>query len=640
MEKRTTCNRDCPDSCGIVVTVEHGKAVRHVGDPAHGVTRGFLCSQGRDYLQRQYHPERVLYPQRRTQTGWERLSWDEALELAADKLRKCKAEAGPLSVLAVTYSGFQGHVQKTLAKLFWAHFGGATSTAGGLSVEPIHAAQHRDFGKACTHAPEDLVHSRAFVVWGKNLAVTRQHWIPFMDQARKNGARTLVIDPIPSATARRAERHFAIRPGSDRMLAIGIARLLLERDAIDAGFVSQHTQGFDTWRAIVMAHTLDQVSTATDLPLSAIEEIAEVYATAKPVSTLIGLGTCYWTHGGETVRFIDALAAVTGNLGVPGGGVSTDISSGLSGEVNVPASLKRTVRMPVLGSDILATRDPALAMGWVAGANPVAAAPDSHRVREGLKSLEFLVVVDQFMTATAEQASLFLPCTTYLEADDVVTSYGHHWVGLTRKVVEPWGEAKSDAEIYQGLANRLGFGDALDGSAESWTRKLLGTQVAYGALLRGSVRLPGAQDVPFADFRFGTPSGKFEFVGACTSVEQVDGLHLVATKSRRMINSQALPEDLPEEPEARVHPSVLAACGMVDGQRAMVVSPVGKVQALLRADDTLRGDVVVMNPARWKGDLIGVNQLREAKVTDLGCGAAMHETRVQLKRIERVQESL
>ena len=195
-ELRTTCNRDCPDSCGIVATVRDGRIIKHRGDPEHEITRGFLCYRGNHYLERFYSKDRVLYPQRRTEKGWERITWDDALDLAARKLTYYRDKFGPLSILVVNYSGINGSVAKLLGRIFWSHFGGATFTRGGLSVEASRAAQKLDFGRNCTHAPEDLVNSAGFVLWGMNIAVTRPHAWQFVSSARKKGARLNVIDPV------------------------------------------------------------------------------------------------------------------------------------------------------------------------------------------------------------------------------------------------------------------------------------------------------------------------------------------------------------------------------------------------------------------------------------------------------------
>jgi len=638
---RTTCSRDCPDSCGVIATVQDGRILKHEGDPEHGVTRGFLCSRGNDYLKRFYDPQRLLYPLLRTASGWQRISWDEALDLVAGKLRSYRERFGPRSVLVVNYSAIHSWIPRILSRLFWSHFGGATFSAGGLSVEAAHAAQQLDFGGDCTHEPEDLVHSKALVIWGKNVAVTRQHWMPFIQQARKNGAPLAVIDPVYNLTARKADRFYQIRPGSDGLLAIGISRLLLEQNAVDEEFIRHHTEGFETYRQFVSSYQLEDLAQATDLKPGQIEEIAELYATKKPLATFAGLGPAYWSHGGAAVRLIDALAAMSGNIGISGGGMSTDIqgSAGLNLAMlrGAQRGESRRILLPRLGEEMLRATDPPIKMGWIAGANPASSAPDTNRVKDGLHSLEFLVVVEQFMSATAELAHLVLPCTTYLEMDDLVTAYGHHWIGLTQQVIAPQGETKTDGEIFQLLAQRLGFGEALAGEPWMWVRKMLEPLAAEGLTLEKLQERPHhnpkAAAVPFADRRFRTPSGKFEFIGRFSPNPGLDtgnGFHLVATKTLRMVNSQTLPEDLPGEPIARVHPEVLTEMGFGEGDHVWIISKVGKVKVRLAADEKVRRDVLLFNPSLWKGDLSGVNQLREALVTDIGNGAAMHQTSVTL----------
>jgi anaerobic selenocysteine-containing dehydrogenase len=640
---RTTCTRDCPDSCGVIATVKDGKIIKHKGDPQHGVTRGFLCSRGNDYLKRFYDPQRVLYPMRRKGNEWQRVSWEEALGLIAEKLRYYRDSYGPRSVLVVNYSAIHSWIPRVLGRLFWAHFGGATFASGGLSVEAAHAAQQLDFGGDCTHEPEDLVYSKAFMIWGKNVAVTRQHWMPFINQARKAGAPLAVIDPIYSEMARKADRFYQIRPGSDGLLAIGVSRFLLERQAVDEGFITNHTHGFEAYRQLVFSYPLEDIAKAVDLSLDQIKEIADWYATRKPLATFTGLGPAYWSNGGAMIRLVDALAAISGNIGISGGGMSTDIEGAkglnLSMLRGTPKGQSRRILLPRLGEDILKTKDPALKMGWIAGANPASSAPDTQRVQEGLRSLEFLVVVEQFRSATAELAHWVLPCTTYLEMDDLVTAYGHNWIGLTNRVVPPLGETKTDGAIFQLLAGRLGFGEALAGEPAAWIQKFLEPMAGEGLTLERlkekAYRNPNAVSVPFADRKFRTPSGKFEFITQFAPAPSPGngGLHLVATKTLRMLNSQVLPEDVPEEPVAQVNPAVFSERGFSEGQKVWVVSKVGKVKVRLAAHEKVRRDVLLLNPALWKGDLKGVNQLRESFLTDIGDGAAMHQTMVSLEAV-------
>ena len=643
-EYRTICARDCPDSCSIIATVENGKITRHRGDPEHGVTRGFLCSRGNDYLKRFYDPSRLLYPQRRTDHGWQRLSWSDALDLAAEKLLHYREKYGAQSILVVNYSAIHSWIPRILGRLFWSHFGGATFSSGGLSVEAAHAAQNLDFGGDCTHEPEDLVNSRAFVVWGKNVAVTRQHWMPFIQEARKKGAILTVIDPIYNETARRADRFYQIRPGSDGMLAIGISRLLLEENAVDHEFIAARTNGFAAYKGLVLSHSLEDIARAVDLKPEEIQEIADLYARVKPLATFAGLGPAYWTNGGAMIRLVDALAAVSGNIGISGGGMSTDIMGSAAGFNlgmlrEAPRVESRRILLPRLGEGILTAKNPPLKMGWVQGANPASSAPDTRWVKEGLQSLEFLVVVEQFISATAEMAHLVLPCTTYLEMKDLVTAYGHNWIGLTHSVVPPLGETKTDGEILELLAQRLGFGSALAGEPDRWIERMLAPLAAEGlaleALEEKPHRNPKTAALPFMDGRFRTPSGKFEFITEFSPRPpdfRKDELHLVATKTLRMVNSQILPGDLREDPIVRLNPEVLSRMSLQEGDFAWVVSKVGRVKARVAKDEKMRKDVLLFNPALWKGDLSGVNQLREAFLTDIGGGAAMHQTMVRLEK--------
>ena len=643
---RSTCNRDCPDSCGVIVEVEQGRIIKHRGDPDHPVTRGFLCLRGNRYLRRQYSDQRVVHPMRRGKGGWQRLEWDDALDLAAEQLDRCRQQHGPLSVLWLSYSGIKGLVARTLGKLFWAHFGGPTTEQGGLSVEACHAAQQLDFGGDGTHAPDDLRHSRAVVIWGKNLELTRPHTMFQVNRARRAGAALHVVDPLRCATARRADQHYALRPGSDAWLALGIGQLLLSWDAVDREFVQQHTNGFEGYCELVRSVSLEQVCAATDLPREQVEQLARVYAETRPLATMIGLGPSYWCNAGATVRLIDALAAISGNLGRSGGGAQTDTAAGYAGMdfsmvKQAPRGQQRRLLLPRLGQAMSEASDPSLKAAWIAGANPAATCPDTGAVSRALGGLDFLVVVDQFITATAAQADLFLPCATYLEHDDVVVAYGHHWIGANQAVVPPQGEARSDAAIYQGLAQRLGYGEALAGEPWDWALPMLGQlatehDITPARLLDGAMCNPLAAPVPFADQRFATASGKVELITELPELplQQLPqgALHLMATKTLKMVNAQINPEDVPDEPVARLHPDALKARGLTAGDHALVRSSVGAVRARLKADDSLRPDVLLFNPAAWEGDLQGVNQLREVVLTDLGQAAAMHQTLVTVER--------
>ncbi|MDJ0762402.1 MAG: molybdopterin-dependent oxidoreductase [Myxococcota bacterium] len=639
---RTICNRDCPDSCSILAEVENGRIVKQRGDRAHGITRGFLCKRGNQYLDRFYSPNRVLHPLRRKPSGvWERITWDDALDLAAEKLRYHMSLDGPESILAITYSGIKGLVAKSKWHIFWSTLG-VTGVKGGLSAEAVHAGQALDFGGDCAHTMEDFENAAGFVIWGKNIAITYPHSIPFVKVARKKGAPMVVIDPVACKTAKQADQHLQLVPGSDGMLALGIARQLIKRGAVDQAFIDAHTVGFEQFAELTRAIEPDAVLRATGLTRDQVEALTDLYATCKPLCTMAGLGIGYWRHGSATIRLIDALAAMTGNIGIPGGGVFTDTSASDGLDLrDLSHPYPRKLRLPRLGEEILAAHAPPIKAAWIAGANPAATAPDTNRLDQALSGLDFLVVVDQFQTASSNHAHLFLPCTTYLEMDDLVRAYGHHWLGMCQQVVEPLGEARSDSQILEQMADRLGFGQALAGSTASWTSKLLGALTARGVtperLAQGPTPNPMRHPVAFADKRFKTESGKFEFVTdyPCRPKEVgLDGsLRLMATKTIHMVNAQINERDLRDEALVRAHPQTLLEQGLLNEQRVLVKSSVGSVQARIFADETVLQDVLLFNPAAWRGDLQGVNQLRESIMTDLGNAAAMHETQIKLETV-------
>jgi anaerobic selenocysteine-containing dehydrogenase len=635
---RTTCSRGCPDECGIVATLHDGVIVKLQGDPEHPVTQGVLCSQGNDYLKRQYAGDRLLYPLRRTSAGWEQVSWETALDLVAERLLDVRDRFGAQSVVVVDY-GLPGCVAGAILELFWREFGGATFTRGGLSMETAVAAQNLDFGTDGTHDAQDLLNAAAIVAWGTNPYVTHPHWARIIAATRKRGVPLVAIDTAYSATAQRADVHYQPRPGSDGMLALGVARLLLERGAVDREFIERHSEGFAGYRDLVFSFELKEVAIHTGLAGEQIRALADLYADTHPVTTLIGHGPSYWQNGCAQVRLIDALAAISGNIAVAGGGAWTDVTRhpafGVApSDCDDGGGMDRTVMLPRLGAEILAADDPPIKAAWIAGANPAASVPDTNCVREALRSLEFLVVVEQFMTATAELADIVLPCATFLESDDLVTAYGHHFVGLMRRVVAPAGEAKTDVEILQLLAERLDMGPALAGAPDEWIGRLLdnaGGAMTLEGLLRAPQRDPQAVSVPFADRGFPTRSGRFRFVQEFEPVVRRESdLHLLAPKTRRMMNSQALPADLPDEAVVRVNPRTAARLLVADGGLVRVRSSVGSVPARLLADPQVHPEVALLIPSGWSGDPSGVNQLREARLTDAGEHVAFNETRVDI----------
>lgn len=646
METRyTTCPRDCPDSCGIAVTVADGKILKHTGQPDHPITRGALCYKGTNYLKRFYSPNRILHPMLKRNGKWLDIGWDEALGIAAEKLNHYKDTLGVTSVLFVQYGGILAFVNQMAGKMFFNAFGGATFASGGLSHDGGAAGQKLDFGTVSSHSPEDMLNSKNLVIWGRNPVVTNLHMVRFIKEAKKGGCKVYLIDPIRTETARHADKHYQVRAGSDGLLAIGIARALMESSRVDTAFVDERSEGFDGYKEIVNGYSVEYIEKETGISVEDMRELASIYYEGKPTSTHLGIGPQYWCNGASHFRLIDALVGISGNLGITGGGSNympdrrAHIDTSIVTDVKPAES--RSILLPQIGKGIIEAKDPPIKMAWVITANPVSTAPNSNLTARAFESLDFVIVSDNFMTSTAELADLFLPVTTYLENTDITTSYWHNLIGFVNPVVPPQGEAKSDMEIFTTLAKNMGLDRMADISADDWVRRLAGkltdADADFLADGGGSARKsPLLDDIPFADGRFKTDSGRFHFIGSYKYVEKSgDGsfpFRLIAPKTVKLINLQALERDVPDYPDVRLQEHRGSELNIAEGELVNVISSVGSIKGRVSFTDDVLPENVKITPAVWRDNTKGINVLREDLVTDKGNCAAFHETMVRIEK--------
>jgi anaerobic selenocysteine-containing dehydrogenase len=643
---RTTCTRDCPDTCAVLAHVESGRVVKLAGDPAHPITQGFLCKKTYQYPQRVYSPHRVLYPLKRTKGGWQRISWEEALDTLAELLTAIKGAYGTLAVLHYQSAGSMG-LLKALNSRFFNLWGGVTEVTGSLCSGAGIAGQLKSYGAIRRHAPDDLLHSRTILIWGRNPLVTNIHMLPLLKAARERGATVVVIDPRRSDTVKYADVHVPVRPGGDAYLAVGMAQALLRQGWLDEEFVASATANFTAFESLLWRLDTQTIVDKTGLSLEVIEHLARLYGTQKPASIHLGMGPQRWMAGAEVFQAIDALAALTGNVGVPGGGVnySSRLPSllDLSWLAEEQAGAKRFVLRPRIGQDLLEARDPPLRLAWVCGANPVTQALHSDMVRRALAGLAYCVVSDVSLTDTAQYAHLFLPTTTFLEEEDlVVTEWWHSYFGYVRPAVPPRGEARSDLAIFQGLAARLGFGDEMSGSPGEWISRLIAPMHDYGITLEhlqaeGWVHHPLAEDVPFADRQFFTRSKKFEFLtewGEAFQPTTDYPLYLITGKTNTRLNSQVLDKERDRLPRVWVHPQVLSEVGLSEGEAGLVESPYGSMRVSVHADPEQRRDTLFTEQGTWLSAGGTPNQLTGNVISHYGKLGAYNHVSVRLTQLE------
>src|SRR5664279_542810 len=520
---RTVCNRDCPDACGLVATVEDGRLVSLGGDPDHPVTKGFLCQRTSQYPATQNSPDRITTPLMRKNGRLSPASWDEALGLVADRLLTIRKESGPAAILHYRSGGSLG-LLKSVVDYFWELLGPVAVKSGDICSGASDAAQATDFGDEESHDFFDLLNAKNILLWGKNPAISNVHLMPVLQQAKKQGARVLLVDPIHHKAARVADRTILVRPGGDFDLAMGVAARLFETGGADPD-AALFCDDFAEFRALATLHSAADWARAADVGLEDVNAIAAALRE-RPCSIQVGWGMGRRMNGSAIVRALDALGAVSGNLGIPGGGVSFYFKRrGAFDTSFLKKAPPRTIPEPLLGAGILAAAAPPIRAVWVTAGNPVSMLPDSATVARALETRELVVVVDSFLTDTARRATVVLPTTTLVEDDDLLGAYGNHFIGASVPVVRPPADVKTDLEIVQALARAIDersgereekISEKVRGTAREWKERLLARVAPQGVTIdrleRSSARNPFAENILFEDRKFKTLSGRVSLV--------------------------------------------------------------------------------------------------------------------------------
>ena len=636
---KTTCNRDCPDACGLLAHVdEDGRVVRLQGDPEHPVTRGFLCYRTNHFLPVHYSPDRLTAPLLRKGGELVPVTWTEALDWVAERLQTIKRESGPAAIFHYRSGGSLG-LLKTLTDYFFALFGPVTVKDGDVCAGAGEAAQLTDFGEEDSSDLFDLRHSRSILLWGKNVFTSSPHLLPLLKEARgARGARIVLIDPVFHKTTSIADAYYQPRPAGDFALAMATVHVLFERGWVDPE-AETYCDNLGELRALALGKSVAAWCSEADVPIAAAEDLAACLGPGKPAAILVGWGMGRRQNGSSIVRALDALGAISGNLGIPGGGVSFYFKRRGAYDVEFvkhAGTPPRAILEPLFGEEVLAAKDPPIRAVWVTAGNPVAMLPESGKVAEALRTRELVVVVDSFLTDTARLAHLVLPTTTLLEADDILGSYGHHYLGVARPVVERPAEVRSDLEIVQALAHRVGLGAALDGDARSWKERLVAPRlhprgVTLERMEEGATRNPLAAQVLFEGRKFATATGKVNLLTESTpprlAADATYPLTLMALSTEDAQSSQ-WSRAIDGPAVATVHPR--AAGGIADGELGRLESPIGAMVVRVKHDPRQRPDIVLVPKGGHLKDGRCANLLVRARATDHGGGAAYYDEAARL----------
>ena len=676
--RHSVCALDCPDCCSLLINVEDGKGSRLRGNPVHPVTRGFLCGKVARYLEREYSPDRLLYPHKRIgakgQGKFQRISWEEALETIAGRLRAIAAEFGSESILPYSYGGTLGFLNGSgMDRRFFHRLGASRldrticATAGGAGL--IQALGFR-YGTDT----EQFRHSKLIIAWAANVLGTNVHLWPFIVEARRNGARFYTIDPVRNRTGRASDKHFAIFPGSDLALALGLMHVIIAEKLYDADYVANYTDGFDALAERASEYPPERVEALTGIGRADIVALAREYATTRPAVIRLNYGIQRSDRGGTAARAIASLPALVGSWREAGGGVQLSTSqafhvnrAGLEmPELQQAAPLGREARlvnMSELGKALSELGDPPVKAMIVYNSNPAAIAPNQNLVLRGLGREDlFTVVLEHFQTDTADHADILLPATTFLEHTDLYFAYGHYYLQLARPALPAPGEAKSNVEIFRLLAQRMGFQEpCFRDSEDDMVRTLLNSAHPYlqGITLerldrehfvRLNISPEGEPFLPFARGGFGTPSGKCEF-GADTldyqppvesrlgmaELSSLYPLELISAKSDDSMNSTfgLHPSAQSQTSLVYLNQTDAGPRGISTGDRVRVYNGRGSCLLVADVNGTVRQGVVWAPSVRWnKLSLNGhnVNVLTSDRLTDLGGGPTFFSCLVEVEK--------
>jgi anaerobic selenocysteine-containing dehydrogenase len=701
------CSHDCPDSCGVLVTVDEatGRAVKMQGDPSHPVTRGFLCGKVAKYLDRVYSPDRLLYPMRRRAgvpkgplaqghevEAFERISWDEALDEVAERLKKIAAEFGPESVLPYSYAGTIGKLgYGSMDRRFFHRLGASQldrticSTAGGAALLSV-------YGVKLGTPPQDFAHAGLIIAWGANVHGNNVHLWPFIEEARRNGAKLVVIDPYRTRTAALADEHLAINPGTDAALALGMMHVILNMGLEDREYIARCTTGFDELKAHALGskYSVEKVAAATGISSETIVRLARAYATAGredtkgPAVIRLNYGIQRSENGGTAARAVCMLPLLTGAWNYKGGGLQLSTSGSFpfnDGALQMPELMRasplgraaRVVNMSLLGQALTSLGSkagdgqPVKAL-FVYNSNPAAIAPNQNDVLRGMRREDlFTVVHEQFFTDTADYADVLLPAPTFLEVKDVQGAYGHLFTQVSERAIAPLGEAKSNVALFGELGRRMGFEEAcFDDREDALIDQALETNDPwFDGITRERLEREGhvplqlpvnteGEVLPFSTAEwFRTPSGRGELVPvpvftapAESRAHAAEGeypLEFLPRKADNYMNSTFANLPAHQRMEARtagvleMHGTDAAARAIVTGDEVEVFNGRGSVLLKALVNAQISAGVVAAR-LDWNKLSVGggnVNALTSETLTDLGGGPTFYSTLVEVRKVCR-----
>ncbi|RKD34622.1 molybdopterin-dependent oxidoreductase [Thermohalobacter berrensis] len=642
------CTLDCWDLCKFKVYIDNGKVVKIEGDKGHPYTKGIICVKGKKHLERLYHKNRKYSPMFKKNGKWIEITFNEALELISKKLRNYKEKFGSSSILHYFESG-SGGVLKSIENIFFNFLGGITLPKGSLCWGAGIQAQKYDFGDIKGHTLDDILNSKNIIIWGRNPANTSIHLMYMLKKAKKKGKRIIVIDPIYTDTAKIADTYIRINPSTDGALAMAITKIIIEEKLYNESFVRNYIKGFKEYNNYLKTLDLDYLSDETGVGIEIIRKLAYLYTQKGPSTTYIGYGLQRYKNGGNTVRAIDALASISGNIGIEGGGVNyanrvyPDILN-----LDPYNSLKyahntRYFNVSNFYNFIIKEDNPPIKAMFITKANPLTQMPNLNKVKLAFEKIDFKVCIDLFMTDTANECDLFIPCTNTLESEDIVfSSMNNPYIIYNEKAVEPKNKLMDEYYFFQELSKKMDIKEYPLVSKKEYLNKVIEPlkeiNIDLEKIKEGKITIQ-TEKVAWKNLEFKTPSKKIEIY---SEKAKGDGLSPLPVYNKQTNNKIRLITSHPRDSlfsqhfmdvkgitKAYLNSNLAKSYDLKDNEKVTLKSKNGEIKVQVIIKDNIPDNIIHMYIGWWHKHG-APNFLTNNISSDMGGQIAFNDTFVEI----------
>jgi anaerobic selenocysteine-containing dehydrogenase len=666
----TACPRNCYSSCGFRVKCNEGKIVGIDKLSSNVATKNGPCVKGQSYINRVYNPERVTSPLLKDKNGFfKKISWEEAIDIIADKINNTINRYGSKSIFYLAGSGMSG-ILNGFAYDFWKRLGGVTLSYGNLCWPAGLEATRLTLGDNKHNHPWDIENADLIILWGKNPAETNIHQMDFIYNAIDKGAKLISIDPRRTKSSHRADLKLSPKQGTDAALALAVSAELIKRGNIDNSFINTHVKGFDNFADSIKNCSLEWASDICDIDVSEIKNMVDLIGQSNRMSVVPGYGMQRYSNGGQTIRSVLTIPVITGNIGKSGTGwYYANLQSYIFDDVKEPISyrpeicdsdFRRTISTPNIAVDMLNQKNPELKVAWIERANPLTQYPDTNLIFDAFQELDFIIVSDQFMTDTAMSADIVLPAKTMFEQSDIVSSYWNPYIQIRQKVIDPPENVKTETEVYSLLADKIGLHSGkeflypvTDKQVDDYLSSLLSEKgIDYNELKKAPVIHDSVQEIAFSDYMFNTESGKIELwsdeankLWGVSELPQYVPLDddsdydfaILSPNSHDKIHSQFGNLDIISDhnpvPVIYGNPDDLIPLKIKDDSLVRVYNSRGEIFLKCRYDFSIKRGCLSLDNGWWMSQGASVNMLSKSGFTDMGYGAALHNNRVSIERL-------